>query len=184
MELMMVGEQEAAGAFWAVYPDGGAAEECLVDPGTEVDISCCAAMTPSPLISSASNGTSCFQFAPGVNAFKGCEDGVSMYGEFCGGGDPGDFDIEECGCQFQVMGTGCFKANDFPDDPRQFFVYLDDDVDCKGDDHGMSGMMDDNDLSAQLKRIEEKLDMLLSGSCPGDVDSAVMADEDPDMMNP
>ena len=138
----LVGNQTMKGSFWAVYPNGGAAPECVVDPGTPVDISCCAAMTPAPLITDAAQGSTCFAFDPeaGIRAYKGCNATTSLYGEFCAQGDPANVDITECGCQFQVSGTGCHKANDFPDDPRQFFVYLDD-SECEGEKEMDTGDM-------------------------------------------
>lgn len=130
----LVGDQTVGGAFYAIYPNGGAAAECVVDAGTKVDTSCCAALTPQPLLAGITNDNTCFTFTGSIRAFKGCSaDGTSLYGENCAEGDAANVTIGECGCQFKLEGTGCYKANDFPDDPRQFFVYLDDKHDCPKD---------------------------------------------------
>ncbi|CAB9515680.1 expressed unknown protein [Seminavis robusta] len=126
-EGAVIGNQTDPGSFWAIYPDGGAAAECVMNPGTKVDDSCCAAVTPQPVMSSMFFAD-CFSFGNDeqTRAYRGCtEEGMAIYGEGCDTGTSLNGTVEECGCKFTVLGTGCHKANDFPDDPRQFFVYLD-----------------------------------------------------------
>ncbi|CAB9515682.1 expressed unknown protein [Seminavis robusta] len=145
----VIGSQTDPGSFWAVYPDSNAAADCMVDPGTKVDNSCCAALTPQPIMSSMSLDE-CFAFAfnEQIRAYRGCtEDNQTIYGEFCLAGPPLNGTMEECGCKFTLQGTGCYKANDFPNDPRQFFVYLDD-IECednKMDENGEDGNTDHQD---------------------------------------
>lgn len=127
----MMGTTMADGSYWAVYnaTAGPAEAACLVEAGTMVDVSCCtdedAAITKHDDLR---GDDTCFSLGPGLIPFSGCvSDGVYGYGENCDGGDGTPpfvaADAEECGCDFVIEGSGCYKANDIPG--QQWFVFLD-----------------------------------------------------------
>ncbi|KAL3929804.1 MAG: hypothetical protein SGARI_004651, partial [Bacillariaceae sp.] len=68
----------------------------------------------------------CFLLTPELPAFSGCVgDMLYGYGEDCAG-EGAPFVAENaagCGCEFTIEGSGCYKANDLPD--QQWFVFLD-----------------------------------------------------------
>ena len=141
------------GTFWSVYNVSVAAADdaCIVEEGESVPDSCCAssdaALTPHKALQ-GENMDSCFSLGPGLVPFSGCVgEGVYGYGEDCTG-EGAPFmaaSAEECGCNFVIEGSGCYKANDLPG--QQWFVYLDASI-CEAtviDDDGGADDDDDDD---------------------------------------
>lgn len=131
----MMDKTMAQGSYWAVYnaTAGPAAASCLIDAGKAVDASCCTGTDDITYHDMLRGNATCFSLGPGLIPFSGCvDDGVAGYGENCDGGEGAvpfvAKDGMECGCDFNIEGTGCYKANDIPG--QQWFVFLDGD-ECK-----------------------------------------------------
>ena len=99
----------------------------------------------------AAGNDTCFAIgdpADGLIPFSGCVgDHKVGYGEDCSGAGKAPFvaaNATECGCQFQIEGDGCYKANDLPG--QQWFVYLDGES-CH--DHGSHDDSDDGKSGAR-----------------------------------
>ena len=124
----------ASGSYWAVYNISDPAEDsCNVTTGMSIEDSCCTVAPDIPLHDALKGNATCFSLGPGLIPFSGCVgDGVAGYGENCDGGDGVPpfvaKDAAECGCDFSIEGSGCYKANDIPG--QQWFVFLDG-VACK-----------------------------------------------------
>lgn len=120
-----------AGSYWSVYDSvaAPAAGECIVTEGISVPESCCTAGSITQHADVQGDDT-CFVLGPDAIPFSGCVgDSVAGYGENCSGGGQAPFDAkdaEECGCTFIIEGSGCYKANDLPN--QQWFVFLDGDA--------------------------------------------------------
>ena len=122
-------QESGGGSYWAIYNETIASAEdlCLASPGESVDESCClGAGETLPHAAVKQGDETCFELAPGLPAFSGCVgDALYGYGENCSG-DGAPFvasNAGECGCGFVIEGSGCYKANDLPE--QQWFVYLD-----------------------------------------------------------
>jgi hypothetical protein len=130
-QRLMQQSPPGAGSYWSIYNTtiGGANDRCNVAVGSPVSVNCCLGAT-EPLVPHSSSQGTCFA-GPVGTSFSGCiGDGIAQYGEDCTGGDFMAADANECGCGFQMQGSGCFKSNDLPG--QQWFVYLDGKNACAG----------------------------------------------------
>ena len=128
-------EPEASGAsphgYWTVYEEGLAPDECQADVGARVDDSCC---TNNPGDSSLED-----IFADALLCSPPLElDGLTVAAHLeCHVGDTftyeeGCYDeaagVADCdNCKLPVVDNsdyGCYRANDIPGSPRNWFVYV------------------------------------------------------------
>ena len=159
----------ASTSYWASYP-GNATEECVVEDGQMVPISCCENAWFKSASIASQFPTTCFVI-PGLlgegggslMSYLGCdgESNAPTYGEDCYGENNGiipdgvvvnNTDVDNAamcgaGCGFLVTGNGCQKIRDFSslpgfeNDTTQVYLLMDEHCEKESSTRGSSGAL-------------------------------------------